>query len=207
MNIFPSSRGGKTLQGTHDISSSWAAGWGCPDCRHSNGAGERGLAPLVRAAPPPTVRWPLEAPKCAVLSPTPPAPGLLLSSRTTGRQLSSGLHWASSLWLDLVRFSRQGWWAATVPSSVPLASLGRKTANAFSLGALVSACHHLSPHPSCPSGFPEEKTSPRESTDLCEPLSCSGAPLLHPDHPLKPDWHCLSSGTLRCHGAPASQQD
>lgn len=57
LKIFPSSWGGRTFQGTHDASSSWAAGRGCPDCRQSSGAGERGLAPLVRSALPP-VRWP-----------------------------------------------------------------------------------------------------------------------------------------------------
>lgn len=58
LKIFPSSWGGRTFQGTHDASSSWAAGRGCPDCRQSSGAGERGLAPLVRSALPPAVRWP-----------------------------------------------------------------------------------------------------------------------------------------------------
>ena len=206
LKIIPSSWGGRTLQGTRDTSS-WAAGRGCPDCGHSSGAGDRGLAPSVRSAPPPTVRWP------------PRLLDVLFCSQCL--QLQGAFQ--QDNWETIIIRAVLGE-LAVVGSGVllppglagcqryhlrsHLLSLGEKQQQMLSRWAPSSLHATFSPLILPAPLVSQKREHVQEKAHICVSSSPAPvAPFLHPDHPSEPGWHGLSSGTLRCHGSPASQQD
>lgn len=145
-----------------------------------------------------------EAPRRAVL---PPAPGHFPAEQLGDNYRQGCAGGARCGWIWCASPSRAG---RLPPYHLlsHLLGLGEKQQQMLSRWARSSLYATVSPLILPAPLVSQEREHPQEKAEIC--VSSSPAPVppfLHPDHPSKPGWHCLSSETLRCHGSPASQQD